>query len=412
MKDTVHSPRELTKQTLELTKNSVRILTRIIPIMQEPKYQEYFIQYWWGEDALALELIKATISLMFTPTYGVKAAFARKPLSNFNRKLHLEIDAGLLWSSGLLYKESLPDADSHMWENRLELLKLIIVFLSEKLYSPISSLSDRLFIWSWVLTSQAITHSAQLFFSLLNIVLTFENSGYLNIPYTTYMQSSIRQKTVESAIHVLILLLDCIAPSKDLIASYDQSNIHNIKEISYTLVSSGTALNEFVGFWRSVNNEGECVAIFNRLVDIAYNELLVYNTYLPGSVRQLNCYQEAVTLLWKMMETNPVFVEYAIKSGKVTELTHVLLYLLHKNVESTSHYGFLCILSFMLLKLSSVQEYSHIMNKPSPKLPVNLPVFVGSDGDLMIITLCNAILKGSGNIESLHPTFLIVISNM
>lgn len=299
-----------------------------------------------------------------------------------------------------------------MWENRLELLKLIIAFLSEKMYTPISCIGSQLFIWSWVLTSRAITHSAQLFFSLINIILTFENSGYLKLPYTTYMRSPIRQKTVDNAIQVLIVLLDCIPPSKDLIASYDQTNIHNIKEISHTLVSSGDVLNEFVGFWRSVNNEEECAAIFNRLVEIAYNELLICSTYLPASVKQLNCYQEAITLLWKMMETNSVFVEFAIKSGRVTELTHILLYLLHKNVETTSHFGFLCILSFMLLRLSSEQQYSNTLNKPTPKLPFNLPVFGGCDGDLMIITLCNAILTGSRNLESLHPTFLIIISNM
>lgn len=88
MKDTVQNPRELTKQTVELTKNAVRILTRIIPIMQEPNYQDYFLEYWWGEDTLGLELIKTTLSLMFTPTYGVKAAFARKPLVSFNRNVY------------------------------------------------------------------------------------------------------------------------------------------------------------------------------------------------------------------------------------------------------------------------------------------------------------------------------------
>lgn len=88
MRDTVQNPRELTKQAKEITKNAVRILTRIIPIMQEPNYQEYFIEYWWGEDTLGLELIKNTIALMFTPTYGVKAAFVRKSLSNFNRMIY------------------------------------------------------------------------------------------------------------------------------------------------------------------------------------------------------------------------------------------------------------------------------------------------------------------------------------
>jgi hypothetical protein len=299
-----------------------------------------------------------------------------------------------------------------MWENRLELLKLIIAFLSEKLYTPITYLGSRLFIWSWVLTSRAITHSAQFFFSLINILLTFENSGYLKLPYSSYIRSGVKQKTVESAIQVLILLLDSIPPSKELIAAYDQTNIHTIKEISRTLVMAGDAHNEFVGFWRSVNNEGECVEIFNRLVDIAYNELLVYNTYLPASVKQLNCYQEAVTLLWKMMESNSAFVDFGIKSGRITELTHVLLYLLHKNIISTTHYGFLCILSFMLLRLSSVQSYTITLNRPTPKLPFNLPITGSNNSDLLLITLCNAILNGSKSLESLHPTFLIIISNM
>jgi hypothetical protein len=112
------------------------------------------------------------------------------------------------------------------------------------------------------------------------------------------------------------------------------------------------------------------------------------NTYLPGSTKQISCYQEILVLLWKLLDENHDFLNAVLNHEKLLPLTVSLLYMMWSGRLDPARVGLVHICTFILLLLSGNRLFCVALNAPfNTKLPADLPLFHGNHIDLAVIVL-------------------------
>ena len=307
------------------------------------------------------------------------------------------------------------------YRNRVEVLRLLLSCCSEPLFK--SSPADSPNLWLSVATSKDCPNVDILFHSLLNTVLGYDpNSSYL--PYTSKLTGGPKLELVEISLQLLIVLLDS-QPS-------DPASPN-----SYSLLLSSSTSPYFLSF---------SYLGFVRLLNCTHQSA---NTYLPGSMRDVQFYQEIIVLLWKFIDGNDAFRDYVVRDGNVTDVSFAcfcffhfivtfhyfsfflfcffltrynpsiaklvvpLCYLMFSSLSSGSSTGLIHICSFIFLNLSSSREFCISLNKPfRTHLPIDLPLFTGTHSDLLAITYHKVITSGNPGIRTLYGTFLTTICNI
>lgn len=73
------------------------------------------------------------------------------------------------------------------------------------------------------------------------------------------------------------------------------------------------------------------------------------NVYMAGSVYEVECHQEILVLLWKMLEENPTFMTYILKYCDITQLVVPIAFLLfeaRKDPARVCQHVQICLLFF------------------------------------------------------------------
>ena len=129
-------------------------------------------------------LVQSLINLLFKQNYTISVLDAEE-------KAHIDpygIDIKLIWRGGLQFSETKQHKETKYDANRIEVLKLLLLCASSQLYNPADS---KVFNFSvFYATCGAAPFVKNMFFSLLNVVLSHQWQGFVSMR-TSYLGNSL-----------------------------------------------------------------------------------------------------------------------------------------------------------------------------------------------------------------------------
>ncbi|KJE93087.1 hypothetical protein CAOG_03930 [Capsaspora owczarzaki ATCC 30864] len=388
--------------------NGIRFLTRIMPLVFE---DQEWREYMWkvGREppttfptspatgiTLAGILVEALTDLCFSPGFTIATTLTVAELDSRE----------FIWETGIGMEAAKPSA--HLDGNREEVLRLLITLcMSSALYQPPGHISNP---WLATLTSGKVRHTLPLICSCLNVVCSYDPVGY-GIPYNFLLVSDKRAPLVVMAAQLLILCLDY--PGDQQVASAE-SEFGN--EVPRTPTSPHLPAASLGNSWAT------SLSRLHRLEDFTFvlrglSRLLqntLRSTYLPGSQVKIDFQQEVLVILWKMCDLNKHFLHHLLKSSDVLELVvPILSFCLEARNDQSPRVGLVHICAFLLLLFSGERNFGVRLNKAwTGHAFADIPAFVGSYADLMILTFHRTITMGHERLSSLQDCFLTILANV
>ncbi|CAB4057947.1 Protein HID1 [Lepeophtheirus salmonis] len=244
--------------------------------------------------------------------------------------------------------------------------------------------------WITYFTSSDNRHALPLFTSLLNIVCGYDPAGI--IPYNHLLFNDTREETVEAALQVLIITLDQESGS--------------IEDEPTNLTD-----NLFLNYLSRIHREEDFSFILKGVTRLLMNPLI--QTYLPNSQRRVQFHQELLIFFWKFCEHNKKFLFYVLKSSDVLDILVPILHHLNDSRADQSKVGLMHIGVFILLLLSGERNFGVRLNKPyTATIPMDIPIFTGTHGDLLIIVFHKIITTGHQRLQPLFDCLLTILCNV
>lgn len=290
--------------------------------------------------------------------------------------------------------------------NRIEVLRLLLASCSDPLFSPADEYNPLASRWMSVAVAADSPNAPCLFYSLLNIVLSYD-------PSKSNFSGGHHVELVELSAQVLCVLLDCGLSGDPVpyenrrgepVVALDEAYKvgFNIFRLLLARIDNGKDLNTlYCGFVRLLRTMYE-----------SKNTILPTSQTLLGNQTRLDCHQELLILLWKTLEENPLFLDFILTRCDVCELVVPICYLMYVSRKDATAVGLIHICTFILLKLSGERSFGVTLNRPfRTKLPCDIPLFTGSHADLVTITLHKIMVNGSYRLVPLYSCFLTIISN-
>ncbi|PAV55668.1 hypothetical protein WR25_01525 [Diploscapter pachys] len=368
---------------------AIRILTRIIPYMlEEAEWRGYFwtpVPRGDNQVPLASTLLSVLSDLLFCPGFTVTLLDSNKEkvedLSSID-------SCEYIWEAGVGFGNKPPMNGQH-YQNRAEILKLMLTCFSEIIYMPLTD-ENRL-RWVARFTSAENRHVLPLFTSLLNVTCAYDPIGY-GLPYNYLLFNDSREPLVEVALQVLIVCLD--------------------KESQPKGDETGYAENYFINYLSRIHREEDFDFMLKGITRLLSNPLQSSATYLPNSTKRVNFHQELLVLLWKCCEYNQKFMYYVLKTSDVLEILVPILYHISEARNDSTRVGLIHMGVFLILLLSGERNFGVRLNKAYiTKAPIDVPTFTGTHADLLIIVFHKLITTGNYRLQSLFDCLLTIIVN-
>ena len=310
--------------------------------------------------------------------------------------------------------------------NRIEVLRLLLSASSEPLFScpslpssgessspPSSSSSSSPdpegSRWLAVTCGADAPNAVPLFYSLLNVVLGYDNIGY-GVPYSSAFSGGVRRELMGLSLQLLVVLLDYGRACPPAAGKKDRGGNPAVDTRAEGKVPGFNVFRAALAAMREERDFAFCFKGFSSLLNNTHQAV---NTYLPSSIMRLACYEEVLVLLWKFLEENPLFLNYVLTSCDPNELVVPLCFLMFEARDDDSKSGLVHICCFILLKLSGERSFGIKLNKPFVAyLPIELPLFKGTHADLLVITFHKLIAEGSPALATLHSCLLTTVCNI
>jgi hypothetical protein len=144
-----------------------------------------------------------------------KEGFSIEPLPDGVSHQYFGIDENLVWKSGISVPMALNHHVTQYDKNRIELLRLLITILSQPLYYGPDEYLLVLNPFCSYFSNKRAKNCKNLFVSLVNMVLSYDVSGY-GLPYLSAIDMAGEQETlVTLSIHLLLILIEYKPPSLD-----------------------------------------------------------------------------------------------------------------------------------------------------------------------------------------------------
>lgn len=389
-------------------------------------------QYDEDQEPLALLVVHAAMHMLFLPQFTCDfyedkepKRVSRKGVTKEDKEMQalaglttktvqegvvlIARPASVVWAPGCgVEKGQLGfDASTRKYDkNRIEVLRLLLSACCDPLFSPADEYNPLASRWLAVAVAADSPNAICLFYSLLNTVLTYDPSG--NVPYSGSFASDNHVKLVELSAQVLCVLLDCGLPgSPEIVNNHDDEPI-----VEFSLASKG-GFNIFRTLLARMDSTKELTFVFDGFARLLKNVYESKNSYLPNSSVKLECFQELLVLLWKILEENPIFMNHVLTKCNVNLLIVPICYLMYQSRRDPAQIGLVHICTFVLLKLSGERSFGVSLNKAfTDKLPCDLPLFSGGHADLLAITLHKLVVNGAYKLVPLYSCFLTIICNI
>jgi hypothetical protein len=452
--------------------NCIRVLTRLIPFMLENPGDDVVSQWFWrvectssgaadeslgGSTAepLGKLAVHAVVSLLFLPSFTVcpkafQSTAGGSEAKSTKRSDDFTIDhPEAVWAAGTGGVTPTDVVYSVVYDrNRVEVLRLMLAILCEPLFVPADVFEAPRARWLLHVTDPSGLPSLGgqsiaplMFHSLLNTVISFDPVGW-GVPYGAQVsRAGEPTRCLEKAAQVLIVLLDYGATTAVHPGTGSAEAMQNDPEYNAALraaaranqVSPGTIAakepppspqsppgdavpNVFRQLLSAVGSDGtgvEFEGVFLGITRLLNNVHEAQNVYFPGSVMEIECYQEVLVLLWKFLEENDGFMPHILKHCDISQLVVPICYLMFEARRDVAKVGLIHICTFILLKLSGERNFCVQLNRAyAAQLPCDLPHFTGTHTDLLVIVLHKMVVNGSDKLSPLYNCFLTIICNV
>lgn len=152
-------------------KGALNLLTRILPLIFEDK--EFFMRSMWHEQPFFNNQVNALCLMEGISTLLFKPGFTIAPLNGAQPSL-FAIDENLVWKSGITVLEATNHHKTEYNQNRVSLLRLMIVLLSQPLFHSPEEYLVILNPFSTYFTNRNCKNVKNLFISLVNVIISYD----------------------------------------------------------------------------------------------------------------------------------------------------------------------------------------------------------------------------------------------
>ncbi|CAG9318828.1 unnamed protein product [Blepharisma stoltei] len=382
--------------------NSLRIISKLLPILLETEETKNLIY----ENGLGFEIVDGLMGLLFTHNFSISYQSSVSPY---------EFDPNRCWNSGFISGE-MHYSTILMNENRVEILRAILACCCQTLYTDINNAGTYVNPWAWMITSNEMRYSKELFFSLLNTVFAYPTDRF-NAALSDPLGMVEKEASLSS--QVLIMLLDSKTPTPQQIQEnwelkgiYESlQNLHSELQGFSAELSPLKLENAFATYLSEINDPSHFKFIVECFSE-QLNTVVAYNSsYLFSSIAEVPFYQELVVLLWQVIGNNQNFEKYLIKKKKIFGILDSLIFSIWNLKDKSGKVGVAQLCIFILLHFSSEREYSIKVAEPyDGHLNIDIP---GAENyyDLIIGIAHNIIINQSYLIEAISTLMIIVLNH-
>eukprot|EP01035_Chromulina_nebulosa_P018871 gene18871-24658_t len=337
-------------------------------------------------EPLAVILVNTLFHLLFLPDFTIDDPNIEFTEKDVDTK---EFKTALMWAPGVGSIEKSVVTSTAYDQNRVDVLRLMVSLFSDALYQHPESFDSCGSLWLEIATSVDIPYAEIVFNSLINTVLGYDPIGW-GLPYGNLVATDTAKQLMETAIQVLIILLDYGHPIKHL--SVDNNPVHS-QGITYVHSTDVEAqgFNVFRRILGSIEQPDQLNFVFRGFSRLLNNVHQSESSYLPYSVTRISIEQELLILLWKCLEEIPKFMSFVLRNCDVNELVEPICYFM---IEGERNFGVSLNKSYQL------------------QLPIDIPLFSGNHTDLLVIVLHKMIVSGLDKLSSLYNCFLTIICNV
>jgi len=314
--------------------------------------------------------------------------------------------ASIVWAEGCgVPKSKLNDGSNRKFDkNRIEVLRLIVAACCDPLFSLPDEYNPLASRWLAIAVAADAPNAVCLFYSLLNTIISFDPAQ----GYSSAFSGDTNMRLVSLSTQVLCILLDC-----GLSADPDPTKTEKDEPVVEFEEASKAGFNFFRTLLARIDSGRDLSKIFSGICRILRNVYEIEKSLIPKSSKNVQCHQETLVLLWKLLEENPLFLSHILNQCDVTEAVVPICYLMFEARKDPGQIGLVHICTFILLKLSGERSFGVALNKPfCTRLPCDIPLFNGGHADVICITLHKLIVNGAYKLVPLYSCFLTIICNI
>eukprot|EP00004_Rigifila_ramosa_P022164 TRINITY_DN6004_c0_g1_i1.p1 TRINITY_DN6004_c0_g1~~TRINITY_DN6004_c0_g1_i1.p1 ORF type:complete len:976 (-),score=252.71 TRINITY_DN6004_c0_g1_i1:80-3007(-) len=421
--------------------NGVRLLTRLMPfIFEQPAFAE---DLFWAVPPSQTPApapapstpLDAEIQVVEPPVppQFVEPVLAHVLLTALLRALFMpsfcnpaNAPENQIWRAGImgdLFSTAASTTTGTLDSNRTEVLKCLLACCSSHIYiQPRTTGVHARNNWLEFLcrSTAAQPHQPQcvpLLASLVNIALSYDPIGW-GIPYGSMMVSDYHEPLANAALQVLLVLLDHRTAdqlSSSTLGSSAASASERPVTASSVSVAQNRASDTHVFQWAlsSISASRDFAFLLDGIARLLGNPLAAASTYLPASTKEIECYQELLVLLWRLLHLNPDFVQYFLESDHLLSVLVSTVFYLSESRRDQAKLGLAHVCLFVLLLLSGERKFSVKLNVPYlGDVPAGVPVFQGCHADLLVLVLHKVIVDGQPRLEVLFDCILTIVANI
>lgn len=339
------------------------------------------------EDCLMKTLILSSCDLLFCPEFTVAPhndGYFSKVVDGPPEDIRSLFSHNYIWEPGVGFDSDINSTLLYD-KSRSELLRLLLTcFGSILCVRPQNALTYRN-LWIETFASSDNRHALSLFTSLFNTIFGYKPYK----PMNPMVYEDSRKELVECALQVMIATLDYHfdIPDED----------------------SESKKNLFIEYLSRIHREDDIKFIiegFKRLLNDGLEKGYTYGSQL------IEFDHELLVILWKLCNLNAKFTQTLLGSKVIAEIVAPILYRLNESLSDPSKTGLIHTAIFNLIRLSGERNFGVRINKTfSSPVFSNLPHFIGTHADIMIIIFHRLILHGH-NLYQLFDHLLTIITNI
>ncbi|KAJ3548434.1 hypothetical protein NMY22_g1266 [Coprinellus aureogranulatus] len=316
----------------------------------------------------------------------------------------------VIWEKGV--GSTSDSAFASQYENnKVEVLRLLLVLLSRQIYVPAGSLFTKPSLYTLHFVQKIPRRDVlTILCSLLNTAMhgTAHSSdlsigavaGKLPYNHLVFKGEDPRVKLVGICFQVLCVLLDFQSGTAKDIGSQEERT-----------AAPTAKTNAFRYFLMKLHRTQDFEFILNGIHNVMLQQMNSINNLLPGAKKPLPYVHEAIIFFWKMLELNKKFQAYFLDSEKCMD---VVGYLLHYCVEikDKPHLHGMCrAISYIIQSLSAEPAFGAKLTDPV-KVPVPTAWNgVYHAGDFLIHSIYSIVATTSGQLNSIYPALIIALTN-
>lgn len=341
-------------------RNCCHLIARVCPVVFEDCSVEQVDDMFWlpsasAEPPLGRALVDVCLELMFLPQFCCSSS-------------------SQIWAQGLGTFVPKPQIlDPAFNHNRHAVVQALLGACSLPLFITTSEMTAKgnRFV-SYIVSADSIM--AQLVFrSLLNTVLSYDTVGW-GLPFGGLISTGpTSERFVSSCCQLLLVLLDTNDDVLQLHAS--TSGYAAVATADADGGDAPRSLNLVLNDLTDISDPRDFEFMFNSILTLLTNPLMASSSSIPGALTSISFFQEAIILLWKLLDLHPAFTPFLLRNFDVAQLVIPLAFFINEGRKDSAKAGLIHICTFVILLLSGERNFSIALNAPfNVKLPTDLYV--------------------------------------